>query len=65
MSDDLMLIFLTTSSDIVSCKTVFVGSNRVGGGRHRPQPPTPPYVPFGIRRFIKNAQNSDAYEAGS
>ena len=33
--------------------------NRVGGGPYGPQPPTPPYVPFGIRRFMQDTQDVD------
>ena len=34
--------------------------HRVGGGPYGPQPPTPPYVPFGIRRFMQDTQGVDA-----
>ena len=37
--------------------THFTG-NRVGGGRRAPRPPTPPDVPFGIRRFIDDPEGS-------
>ena len=40
--------------------TITSQSNRVGGGPYGPQPPTPPYVPFGIRRFMQDTQGVDA-----
>jgi hypothetical protein len=38
--------------------------NRVGGGPYGPQPPTPPYVPFGIRRFMQDLQGVDILQEG-
>jgi hypothetical protein len=38
---------------------------RVAGGGCPPQAPTPPYVPFGIRRFTKSTRVFDALQEGS
>ena len=38
---------------------------RVGGGVFRPQPPTPPYVRFRIRRFTRSTPVVDALPEGS
>ena len=41
------------------------GLERVAGGGYPPPAPTPPDVPFGIRRFMTSAQASDAHRRSS
>src|SRR3990172_19721 len=50
----------TIASKVLTMTPPCIGDyDRVGGGPYGPQPPTPPYVPFGIRRFMQDSQDVD------
>jgi len=48
----LILPLMYNSGLAAGIKGNYSDNYRVGGARLEPRPPTPPYVPFGIRRFM-------------